>query len=90
MTKDEQNNLLEAVAGVCLWCFVLGMLFLLIWFFMSVAAGNWMYGIHSKWFALSKHEFAVAHYCGLMLTKICIFLFFLVPYIACKLSGKRP
>jgi hypothetical protein len=27
----------------------------------------------------------VIHYCGLMFTKICIFLFFLLPYIACKL-----
>jgi hypothetical protein len=84
MTKDEQNNLLEAVAGVCIRCFVIGMVFLLIWFFMCLSC-DWVYEIHSKWFALSIDEFAVVHYCGLMFAKICIFLFFLFPYIALKL-----
>ena len=70
-------------------CFVIGMVFMLIWFFICIAAGDCMYRIHSKWFALSKHEFVVIHYCGLMFMKICIFLFFLVPYIACKLCGKK-
>lgn len=88
MTKEEQDNLLEAVAGVCLRCFVLGMVFLLIWFLMCSAKGNWMFGIHSKWFKVSKHEMAVAHYCGLMFTKICIFVFFLFPYLAIKLRFK--
>lgn len=89
MTKDEQNNLLDAVAGVCIRCFMLGIAFVLIWFLCCVS-GNWMYQIHSKWFELSDHEFAMINYSGLMFAKVCIFLFFLLPYIACKLCGKRP
>ena len=80
---------METFEKITIRCFVIGMVFMLIWFFICLAAGDWMYEIHSKWFALSKHELVVVHYCGLMFTKICIFLFFLVPYIACKLCGKK-
>lgn len=73
---------------ITLRCFLIGMVFLLIWFFMFLIAGDWIYEIHSRWFALSKHELLIIHYCGLMFTKICIFLFFLLPYIACKLCRK--
>jgi len=48
-----------------------------------------MYEIHSEWFDLSKHELAVIHYSGLMFAKVCVFLFFLIPYIACKLCTKK-
>ena len=80
---------METFEKITIRCFVIGMVFMLLWFLFCLT-GDWMYEIHSKWFALSKHEFAVVHYCGLMFTKICIFLFFLVPYIACKWAGKRP
>jgi len=80
---------METIEKLTIRCFLIGMLFMLIWFYMFLAAGDWMYGIHSQWFALSKHEFAVVHYCGIAFVKICIFLFFLVPYIACKLCRKK-
>lgn len=80
---------MEMFEKIAIRCFLLGIAFVLIWFLFCVT-GDWMYEIQSKWFELSKHEFAVIHYCGLMFTKICIFLFFLLPYIACKLSPKRP
>ena len=70
-------------------CFIIGMVFMLIWFFIYLIAGDCMCEIHSKWFALSKHEMEVAHYCGLMFAKICIVLFFLVPYLACKVCGGK-
>ena len=79
---------METIGKVTIRCFVLGIVFVLIWFLCCVS-GDWVYEIHSKWFELSKHEFAAIHYCGLMFAKVCIFLFFLLPYIACKLSGKE-
>jgi len=47
-----------------------------------------MYEIHSYWFKLSEHEFAVINYAGLMFAKVCVVLFFLVPYIASKWARK--
>ena len=80
---------MDTLEKITMRCFIIGMVLMLIWFFMCLIVGDCMYRIHSKWFALSKHELVVVHYCGLMFTKICIFLFFLVPYIACKLCGKK-
>lgn len=65
------------------------MALLLLWFFLCVLAGDQIYMIHAKWFDLTKHEVAVIHYSGMMFTKILVFLFFLLPYIACKMPGKR-
>lgn len=80
---------METLAKITIRCFVLGMVLLLIWFLMYALADEWMYGIHSKWFDLTKHEFAVIHYSGMALVKVLCFLFFLFPYIACRLSGKE-
>ena len=80
---------METFEKITIRCFVIGIAFVLFWFLVCLAAGDWVYCIHSRWFALSKHEFVVTHYCGLMFAKICIFLFFLVPYIACKLCGEK-
>ena len=42
-----------------------------------VVGGDWIYSIHSKWFDLSKHEFALMNYCGMALVKLCAIVFFL-------------
>jgi hypothetical protein len=79
---------METIEKITIRCFVLGIVFVMIWFLFCVS-GDWVYEIHSKWFELSKHEFAVIHYSGLMFAKVCVFLFFLLPYIACKSCGKE-
>jgi len=80
---------MEAIEKITVSCFVLGMALLLLWFFPCTLAGDWMYRIHAKWFDVTEHEVAVIHYSGLMFTKILVFLFLLLPYIACKTSGRR-
>ncbi len=79
---------METVAKITIRCFVLGMALLMIWFVMYTMAADSMYGIHSKWFTVTIHDFAVMHYCGMMFVKVVCFLFFLFPYIACKWCGK--
>jgi hypothetical protein len=79
---------MEMLEKITIRCFVLGMALLLIWFLCCIT-GDWMYEIHSRLFRLSKREVENIHYCGLMFTKICVFLFFLIPYIACKWAGKK-
>ena len=80
---------METVAKITIRCFVLGMVLLLIWFLMYALAGELMYEIHSKWFDLTEHEFAVIHYSGMARLKVFCFLFFLFPYISCRLCGKK-
>ena len=39
-------------------------------------------------FDITKEQFAMLHYAGMMFTKIFIFVFFLAPYIACRWAKK--
>jgi hypothetical protein len=89
MTKDEQNNLLEAAAGVCLRCFVLAFCLLLFSFVFYLLAADWAYSFHSKWFDISRHDFDLMFYCWMAFIKIVSFLFFLIPFIAIKLMLRK-
>ena len=89
MTKDEQINCLDAVAGVCLRCFVLAVCLLLLWFVFFLVGADWAYSIHSRWFDISRHEFTLMYYYVMAFFKMASFLFFLIPYIAIKLILRK-
>jgi len=89
MTKDEQNNLLDTVAGVLLRCFVLSFCLLLLWFVFYLVAGNWAYSIHSRWFEIDRHNFDLMNYYGMGILKIAGFLFFLFPFVSIKLILRK-
>ena len=85
MNADEMSNVLDVVAEILLRCFLFALALLIIWFMSYVVGGDWIYSIHSKWFAVSKHEFALVNYYGMALVKLCAVVFFLLPYGAIKL-----
>ena len=89
MTKDEQNNLLEAVAGVCLRCFVLAFCLLLLSFVFYLLAADWAYSMHSRWFDVTRLHFTLMYYYVMAFMKIASFLFFLLPFIAIKLILRK-
>jgi len=89
MIKDEQINCLDAVAAVCLRCFVLAVCLLLFSFVFYLLAANWAYGFHLRWFDISRHEFTLMYYYVMAFIKIVSFLFFLIPYIAIKLMLRK-
>ncbi len=85
------TDLLDALAKVLLRCFVLGVLLLLISFGVFLLADDWAHGFHAKWFGVSKYEFGLMYYYGMAYMKICVILFFLLPYITIRLVlRKRP
>jgi hypothetical protein len=89
MTNDELNNLLEAVAGVLIRCFVLSVIVLLIMFFFTMAAADWAYSIHSRWFRIDRSSFDTIWYCWMGVVKMIAFMFFLFPYVSIKLVLKK-
>jgi uncharacterized BrkB/YihY/UPF0761 family membrane protein len=80
---------METIEKITIRCFVIGMALVFIWFLLCVATGNAMYEFHADWFKLNEYQVRLIHYCGLMFTKICVFIFFLIPYIGCKWAGKK-
>ena len=89
MTKDEQNNLLDAVAGILLRCFVLSFCLLLLWFVLYLLAADWAYSIHSRWFEIDRHNFDLMNYYGMGILKIAGFMFFLFPFVSIKLILRK-
>ena len=91
-TQNDHQALfvLELVAQVLIRCFVGGVLLVLIWWFVvCVAMGDWIHGVHSLWFDMSRQQFDLIHYCGIAATKTIIFLAFLVPYVCIRLVLRK-
>lgn len=80
------EEVLSAVATILLWCFVVGILLLLLVFGVFLAAGDLAYQVHSSMLDLSEHEFHLVWYCWVGLLKIWVFVLFLVPWIGVRLA----
>ena len=76
------------VEGVLLRCFIYGFVLLLVWFVLFLAAGGWMYDFHSAMFDITKHDFDLMNYYGMTFLKILVFVAFLIPYIALRLTAQ--
>ncbi len=74
--------IVDQIKEVLLWCFIINTGMLLWWFLFIVLARNWVYRMHTKWFKISEERFDEIHYAGMAFFKICIFVLYLVPYIA--------
>lgn len=76
---------IEALSELLFWSAIINMGLLLWWVLFFIFARDWIYKYHSKWFKLSPEKFDSIHYTGMMLFKISIFIFNIVPYIALKI-----
>lgn len=89
---SEQNsveNILDAIAGVLITCFVIGIVFLTIWVVIVMGMPDWAWQMHGKFFQLSREQVALVHYAGLLITKVGIFGLFLFPCIGIKLALRK-
>jgi len=77
------------VEGVLLRCFILGFVVLMIWFLFFLVAGGLVYDVHGSMFKeITVRQFQVIHYCGMGLLKLFVSVFFFIPYIAMRWTGK--
>ena len=85
----QTSEFFDTLAKILLRCFVLGFLLLLIWVGAFVLARDVIHNLHGQMFGLSAHELDIIHYCGIALVKLCVFLFFLFPWIAIRLVLRK-
>jgi len=58
---------------------------ILLWWFLFIAlADDWVYRMHSKFYPIQREQIDVIHYAGMTFYKICLFAFFVVPYLALR------
>lgn len=72
---------IEVTRNFLLWCTIINYGILLVWFLFFTNAHDWMYGLHSRWFRLSREQFDLLHYAGMAVFKIGIILLNLVPFV---------
>lgn len=70
-----------------LWCTLINLGLLVIWFLSFTLARDRILRLHSVWFKLSEERFDAIHYAGMAWFKLSILLFNLVPYIALRLAA---
>ncbi len=86
--SKETNDALEVVAKALLWCFVLGVVLLLVWVALYMFAPGMIYK-QGQWFGLAPHEVDLIHYCGMGFWKAGVLLFFLFPYISLRIVMRK-
>jgi hypothetical protein len=78
---------LEVIRAALGWCTIINWAMLLFWWLMIVAAHDWIYSYHSKWFNISAERFDEIHYRGMLMFKLAPVMFNLTPYLALRIVG---
>ena len=76
---------IEVVRGALLWCAIMNFGLLAVWSLLFVMPHEWVYRLWSRWFRLSIEQFDAVNFAGIVLYKVGILLFNLIPYIALRI-----
>lgn len=87
MTKLDE--VLEVSAQILIRCAIMGILVLFIWWGAMELFGDLAYSVHSRMFPISRQQFELVHYTGMLITKSAVGLLFIFPYIAVRLVLKN-
>ena len=75
MTTHELQEIL-------MWCSILNIGLLMLWFMMFAMAGGWVHRVHGRWFNLPRERFDAIHYQHMGNFKVVIMVFNVTPYVA--------
>jgi hypothetical protein len=76
---------IEMVRDALLWCAVINYGLLLVWVALFVLPHGWLHRLWGRWFRLSAEQFDMVNFAGIVLYKLGVLLFNLVPYIALRI-----
>ena len=76
---------IEVIRGALLWCVIINFGLLAVWSLLFVLPHEWLYRLWGRWFRLSTEQFDTVNFAGIVLYKVGILLFNLVPYIALRI-----
>lgn len=87
--SNSANEMLEVIGQVLIRCVVMGVLVLFFWWGALALVGDLAYSVHAKFAPLSRQQFDVIHYAGMLMTKAMISVLFLFPFIAIRLVIRK-
>jgi Family of unknown function (DUF6868) len=80
---------IEKIRHALFWCTIINFGFLLLWFVVFKFGPGWKYYFWGAGTDLSREQFLAINLTGIMLYKIGIILFNLVPYVALRIVGSE-
>ena len=69
------------------WCAVINLAVLAWWFLWLWLAHDYVYRMHSRWFAMPVERFNTIHYAGMAMFKLLVLVLNVVPYAALWIVG---
>ena len=78
---------IQMLTQFLMWCTVFNVALLTISAAICLCASDWLYGIHSKLYSVSRETFNMVCYGFLVAYKIAVLVFNVVPYIALLICG---
>ena len=76
---------IEMVRDALLWCTVINYALLVIWFLLLALPHDGLYRLWGRWFRVTSEQFDAINFSGIVLFKLGVILFNLVPYIALRI-----
>ena len=77
----------ETLRGFFLWCTVIDYGLLILWFLLFLLPHGWIYRLSGRCFHLTAEQFDVLNFAGIVIFKMLVILFNIVPYIALRIVG---
>lgn len=78
---------IESLREMLLYCTIINFTFLGLWGLLFTLPHGWMYRLGGRVFRLSAEQFDAINMTGILLYKIGVILFNLVPYLALRITG---
>ncbi|MEE9357057.1 MAG: hypothetical protein V3U62_01655 [Sedimenticolaceae bacterium] len=78
---------IETLAAFFMWCTIINGAMFVFSAAMCILARDFVYRVHSKWFAMPRETFNVIIYSWVGLFKIVFLVFNVVPYVALLIIG---
>jgi hypothetical protein len=85
---DVRADFFDTVARVLLRCWLMGFALVLLVFGAYELAGGFIHRMHGGMFGLTAHELDVIFYCAMGFIKLCVLVFFLIPWAAIRLTRR--
>jgi hypothetical protein len=73
--------------GVLLWCTVINFGVLALWGLLMLTPHGWLHRLFARWFLISPEQFDTISFAVMLLYKVLVFVFNLVPFVALLIAG---
>ena len=87
--SESTREFFDTLARVLLRCWVFGFILLLFWWGAITLAGDLTLGVHGDMFGVARPQLNVIHYCGILLTKLVVGVFFFIPWVSIRMVLKK-